>query len=219
MSTGTREIAIYGAGGFGREVACLIRRISEANPNETPWKLIGFFDDGVEAGTRNPYGEVLGGLGELNAFPRELAVVMAIGTPRVLADLVGKIYNPNILFPNIFTQGAFQLDATSNVLGRGNLVLDSCISPCVTLGDFNVLNRHVSVGHDACIGNFNVFLPGAKISGYTQIGNRNLFGLNSGVFQGVKIGNDTTIGGCSFVIRKTKDGQTYVGNPAVLMRF
>ena len=37
-----RDIAIYGAGGFGKEVACLLNRINEVNHQ---WNLIGFFDD------------------------------------------------------------------------------------------------------------------------------------------------------------------------------
>ena len=36
-----KDIAIYGAGGFGKEVACLIKRINEQEPT---WNLIGFFD-------------------------------------------------------------------------------------------------------------------------------------------------------------------------------
>ena len=39
-----KEIAIYGAGGFGREVACLINRINEVEP---AWNLVGFFDEDV----------------------------------------------------------------------------------------------------------------------------------------------------------------------------
>ena len=39
-----KDIAIYGAGGFGREVACLLRRINEQAPK---WNLIGFFDDDI----------------------------------------------------------------------------------------------------------------------------------------------------------------------------
>ena len=59
-----KDIAIYGAGGFGREVACLIKRINEKEPT---WNFIGFFDDNAELkGTRNEYGEVLGGMKELN---------------------------------------------------------------------------------------------------------------------------------------------------------
>ena len=41
-----KDIAIYGAGGFGREVACLLRRINEQAPQ---WNLRGFFDDGKES--------------------------------------------------------------------------------------------------------------------------------------------------------------------------
>ena len=37
-----KDIAIFGAGGFGREVACLIKRINEKEPT---WRFIGFFDD------------------------------------------------------------------------------------------------------------------------------------------------------------------------------
>ena len=42
-----KDIAIFGAGGFGREVACLIRIINES-ASEPKWNLIGFFDDNPE---------------------------------------------------------------------------------------------------------------------------------------------------------------------------
>lgn len=35
-----KDIAIYGAGGFGREVASLIKRI---NRIENQWNFVGFF--------------------------------------------------------------------------------------------------------------------------------------------------------------------------------
>ena len=45
-----KDIAIYGAGGFGREVACLLNAI---NANDAIWNLIGFFDD-VKTHDRHP---------------------------------------------------------------------------------------------------------------------------------------------------------------------
>ena len=45
-----KEIAIFGAGGFGREIACIINQINQANHC---WKFIGFFDDGIEINTLN----------------------------------------------------------------------------------------------------------------------------------------------------------------------
>ncbi len=50
-----KDIAIYGAGGFGREVACLIHIINKKTPQ---WNLIGFFDDDAKLkNTKNEYGK------------------------------------------------------------------------------------------------------------------------------------------------------------------
>lgn len=40
-----KDIAIFGAGGFGREVACLLRKINAVEPT---WNFVGFYDDGLE---------------------------------------------------------------------------------------------------------------------------------------------------------------------------
>jgi serine acetyltransferase len=37
--------------------------------------------------------------------------------------------------------------------------------------------------------------------------------------QQIKIGNDTIIGASSLVLSKTKDGMTYVGNPASIIKY
>ena len=42
-----KEIAIFGAGGFGLEIAMLIEQINEVSHE---WELIGFFDDGEDKG-------------------------------------------------------------------------------------------------------------------------------------------------------------------------
>ena len=91
-----KDIAIYGAGGFGREVACLIRIINEKNPT---WNLIGFFDDGIEKGTKNEYGEVLGGITEVNNFSEPLSIVIAIANPKIVSKIVTNITNLNVDFP------------------------------------------------------------------------------------------------------------------------
>ena len=90
-----KDIAIYGAGGFGREVACLLRRINEQAPQ---WNLIGFFDDDITLiGTQNEYGEVLGGIEELNGWNKELSIVITIGSPHVISLIVEKITNNKII--------------------------------------------------------------------------------------------------------------------------
>ncbi len=208
-----KDIAIYGAGGFGREVACLLRRIN--NEVEPTWHLIGFFDDGLNVGDKNEYGEVLGGIDALNNWDKPLAVVLAIGSPKVIELIHNKVRNPDIDFPNIIAPDTLWLDRDHATMGKGNIICARCLISCnVHIGNFNILNGYITVGHDTTIGDFNTIMPAVKISGGVNIGRRNFLGVNSVILQYKSIGNDTTIGVSSVVLRNTKDGCTYVGNPA-----
>ncbi|MFN4083098.1 MAG: serine acetyltransferase [Bacteroidia bacterium] len=206
-------IAIYGAGGFGKEVACIINKINELEPE---WKLIGFFDDGIEKETEiSHFGKVLGGINELNSWTEELSIVFAIGVPRIIQLLVKKITNPLVLFPNIIHPEAFFADKHSLKMGKGNVIVrGSSFSVDVSIGDFNQFNSISALAHDVVVGSFNVFMPLTRVSGGAQIGNLNLFGIGSVVLQNVKIGSNTRISAGSYVMRNTKDGMLYAGNPA-----
>ncbi|WP_286861253.1 NeuD/PglB/VioB family sugar acetyltransferase [Proteiniphilum sp. UBA5510] len=212
-----KKIAIYGAGGFGREVACLIRIINEQSPE---WELIGFFDDGIEKGTNNEYGVVLGGIDEVNSYPEELAIVIAIASPKIVEKIVGNITSSKIYYPNIISPDVIYLDRDNVKIGKGNIICSGSLLSCnVNLGNFNILNGFIPIGHDTQIGDFNSFMPAVKISGEVTIGNRNFFGVNSVVLQQIKIGNDTVVGANSLILRKTKDGMTYVGSPASIIKY
>lgn len=212
-----KDIAIYGAGGFGRETACLLREINEVSPT---WNFIGFFDDGVPAGTRNHQGRTLGGIDALNAWESELAVAFSIAEPRVVEKLFKKIVNPRISFPNIISPTARFLDAGTLRLGRGNVISHhSSISCDVELGDFNLLNTQIYIGHDTRIGSFNMFNPCIRLSGNVRVGDRNFFGVSSVVLQGISVGDGVTLGANSVLFRPAESGETYFGNPAVKFRF
>ncbi len=212
-----KDIAIYGAGGFGREVACLIHKINEKKPI---WNLIGFFDDGIEKGAKNEYGEILGGIHEVNDYPEELSITIAIASPKIVEKIVNNIKSDRISFPNIISPDVVFLDQQNVKIGKGNIISFGCVISCnVKLENFNIFNWCVTVGHDVIIKNYNAFMPDVKISGEVTIGNKNFFGVNSTVLQQLTIGNDTVIGASSLVLRKTKDGMTYVGNPASLIKY
>lgn len=211
------NIAIYGAGGFGREVACLLKSINHEKPT---WNLIGFWDDGKEKGYKTEYGDVLGGLDDLNKYSTPFALVVAIGNPKIVSQIISSVNNPLISFPNIIAPDVVFLDIDNVSLGIGNIICNHCWISCnVNIGDFNILNVGVTVGHDSTLGNFNSLMPVTKISGEICIGNRNFFGVASVVLQQISIGNDTVIGANSLVIRKTKDGETYVGSPAIKVKY
>jgi sugar O-acyltransferase (sialic acid O-acetyltransferase NeuD family) len=206
------DIAIYGAGDFGKEVACLLNTINRVEPK---WNLIGFFDDGKTKGAKNEFGIVLGGIEDLNAYNKPLAIVFSIGTPSTIESIVAKINNTNVDFPNIVAPDLFFLDAPSFSIGKGNLIMvQSLISYNVKIGDFNLFNCGVSLGHEVTMGSYNTMMSYVKISGAVKIGNANFFGVCSVVLQEIQIGNYTTIGTNSVIMRKTKDHTTYFGNPA-----
>ena len=221
-----KKIAIYGAGGFGREVACLIKKINETYSEREfkgyidDWKLIGFFDDGIKKGTKNEYGEVLGGIKEVNEFSEPLAIVIAIGNPRIVSKIVSNITNPNIEYPNLISPDLIYLDEDNVTLGKGNIISFGNIISCnVSIGNFNILNWSNTIGHDVKIQDYNAFMPCVKISGEVSIGDRNFFGVGSTVLQQITIGDDTIIGANSLILRKTKNGMTYVGNPATIVNY
>lgn len=212
-----KDIAIYGAGGFGREVVCLINAI---NKQAKVWNFIGFFDDGKEKGTKNEYGEVLGGIEELNNIDKPLSIVIAIATPKIVRKLVENIKSPLIEFPNLIAPDVVIFDENNIEIGKGNIISFGCTLSCnVIIGNFNIFNGGVSIGHDTKIDNYNSIMPAVKISGEVVIGNENYLGVNSTILQQIRIGNYTVVGANSLIIRKTKDGQTYVGSPATIIKY
>lgn len=212
-----KNIAIYGAGGFGREIACLLQQI---NRKKNQWNLLGFFDDGKEIGFTTEYGTVLGGIDELNAWNTSLSIIIAIGNPKHVKTVTNNIKNPLVDFPNIIAPDIIFLDEHNYSMGKGNIFCMGCLVSCnVHIGDFNVFNGFVTIGHDASIGNCNSFMPAVRISGSVKIGDQNFFGVSSVILQQITIGYNTVIGANSVIIKKTKDNQTYFGNPASIVKY
>jgi len=207
------NIAIYGAGGFGKEVACLIRRINE---NGGDWNLIGFCDDTKPAGTQvSSYGTVLGGMDLLTNASEPLAVAIAINDNRAVRRIRESITNPNIVFPNLIDPSLFWVDKETVKMGEGNIIQNHCMISCdVSIGSFNLINDHVVIGHDNTIGDFNGLMPGAHLSGGITIGNNNLLGAACVVLQGMTIGNGVTLGANSVLMTLPRDNNTYLGVPA-----
>lgn len=211
--TKLKQIAIFGAGGFGKEIACVINKINEVEPI---WKLIGFFDDGISKGTKvSHFGEILGTTEDLNNWNKEISIVFAIGNPKIIEKIVNILTNELILFPNLIHPDVFFADKISFKIGKGNVIVRGCtFSVDVEVGDFNQFNSLSALAHDVNVGSFNVFMPLTRISGEVKIGNFNAFGIGTIVLQCVKIGNRVKVAPSSVIYTKTKDDCLYMGNPA-----
>ena len=215
----SQRIAIYGAGGLGREVAGGIIRINV--DSDVKWKFIGFFDDNIPIGTQiSHYGCVLGGRDALNSIDEPLALAIAVGDPNTRKAIFETINNPNISYPNLIAPSFKVLDKKTFTIGRGNIIQGNCSVTCdVKIGDFNVFNGSNVLGHDDVIGNFNVLMPSVHLSGNVHVGNCNLLGVNSVVLQKIKIGDNVTLGAGSVLMTKPKNGFTYIGVPAKKFEF
>lgn len=210
-----KDIAVFGAGGFGREVTCLIQLINQSL-NEPRWRFVGYFDDNPSLKDTNlEYGGILGGVEELNKWRGPLDVAVAIGNPKSLKAVISSINNPNIDFPNIIAPTTIFLDENNVSLGRGNIICSNSLLSCkVRFGDFNILNGYIAIGHDTSLGSYNVIMPACNISGGISIGDCNFMGLQSAILQYLKIGDNVRISAGAIVMRNTKDGYLYAGVPA-----
>lgn len=210
-----KDIAVFGAGAYGQEICCLIRKINSRE--KTPiWNFIGFFDDNEQLwDTKNHYGPILGGTACLNHWEKPLDVAIAIANVTILKKIVDKLDNPQLMFPNIIDPDTSYLDKETVVMGKGNIVGElTRFAPNVHFGDFNIVVNDGVFGHDDVIGNYNVFYPDARVSGHVICGDCNMFGVRSTVLQGLKIGNNVKLAAGCLLMNNAQDGFTYRGNPA-----
>lgn len=213
-----KNIAIYGAGGLGREIAS---SLSKFFPNDEPRQLIGFFDDGKRIGeVISHFGNCLGGINELNSWPSPLEIALCFGDGNTSKIVQNKIFNDKISFPNLIHCDFNILDFDTLKIGKGNIITGGCcVTTNIVIGDFNLLNGNVVFGHDVHIGSYNTFMPGCRISGGVTIGDCCLFGSMSFVKQCLIIGNNVRLSPLSPLLKNPKDDSLYIGNPAKIFKF
>lgn len=206
-----RDLAIYGAGGLGREMALMVEQM---NAHTKRWKLTGFFDDGKRAGEKIDGVPVLGGIESLNQWESSLAVVVAVADPGVRRAVVEKIRNEHIEFP-VMIHPQSMAGSERNTFGRGTLITaGSILTTGIELDDFVIVNLSCTIGHDVKIGSYTSVMPGCNISGGVTIGEGNLIGTGAQILQYLSTGNDCKIGAGAVVTRSVESGKTFVGIPA-----
>ena len=179
-----KKIAIVGAGGLGREVLGILKSI---NKLKETWDIIGFYDDGVKNLTINDL-RVLGGVSQLNAIQEKMAVVLAIGNPRVKRSIAESLVNSYISFPVILHPNVVIYDRKYVNLGKGVVIgANSVLTTNIKIYDFVYINTATVISHDVSIGEFSILMPNVSISSEATIGKEVYVG------NGVKIDYPTLI--------------------------
>jgi sugar O-acyltransferase (sialic acid O-acetyltransferase NeuD family) len=216
MTKNQKKIAVFGAGGFGLEVAMLIEQINEKS---SEWELIGFFDDGVDIGEIvNDY-PVLGGTNELNQWNRELFLVFALGQPEIKKSVFERIQNKNISYPVLIHPNVVIGKSEFVRIGEGCIITaGNIITTNITIGKHVILNLACTVGHETKIGDFSSFMPTCNISGEVKIGEATFWGTGSKIINRIKVGDNVVIGAGSVVTKDIPDNVIAVGVPARVIK-
>jgi sugar O-acyltransferase (sialic acid O-acetyltransferase NeuD family) len=205
------EIVIYGAGGFGREVAQLLSDIYAHDPR---WSVLGFLSDDVASHGRI-VGElpVLGGREWVHARTAPIAIALGVGSPAVKHRLAEQVRTPMATFPTLVHPSA--VIGRRVVLAEGTIVCAaSVITVDIRVGAFATVNLCCTIGHDAVLGDYTTLAPSVNVSGNVTVGDGTDLGTGSKVIQGVSIGAWSIVGAGAVVSRDLPANVTAVGVPA-----
>lgn len=213
-----KDIAIFGAGGFGREVLTLIQDINEGNPI---WNVIGFFDDGKEIGYECHGYNVLGGTKELKEWKSQISLVIAIGTPIIKKKILNSICdNEYIDYPSLIHPTVIIGDTDYVKIGKGCIICANNILTCdIILGDFVTLNLACTIGHDTIIKDYSAFMPACNISGECVINESVYCGTGAKIINQISVGEETIIGAGAVVVKSLPGFCTAVGIPAKVIKY
>lgn len=211
------KIAIFGVGGFGREVLTLVSHINTISPQ---YEIIGFFDDGYKRGTMINGFPVIGGIKEVNEFKDTIGLVIAVGNPNTKKTIINSITSEKISFPSLIHPSVIIGDKNFVKIGKGCIFCaGTIITTNIEIKDFVILNLLCTVGHDTIIGKYSSFMPSVNISGEVVIGESVYVGTGAKIINQLAIGDNSIIGAGAVVSKSIPADCTAVGVPAKPIKF
>ena len=209
-----KPLAIYGAGGLGREVLSLLRLLPE-------WEVVGFYDDGLRSGTSVKEGlKVIGGFGELIKIRKPLNIVLSFGLPEIKQRLSASLkVNEMIHFPVLVHPSVILQDRASIVLDPGCIIgAGSILTTDIHLHPHVLINLNCTLGHDVEVGACSSVMPGVNLAGEVNIGEGVLIGSGANIINRIAIGSHSKIGAGAVVIKSVPPHVTAVGVPARIIK-
>ena len=212
-----KDLIIFGASGFGREVAWLVERINKVNPT---WNLLGFMDDdeSIQGTEINGY-KVLGKTNNIPEYP-EAYFLCAVGASKTREKIIEnmKSIKSDILFATVIDLSVELSELVE--IGEGSIICaHTIITVNVSIGSNVIINLDCTVGHDAILEDFVTLYPSVNVSGITHIRKASELGTGTQVIRGKTIGEYSIVGAGAIVVNNIPANCTAVGTPAKPIKY
>ena len=212
-----KDLIIFGASGFGREVAWAVERLNKVTPT---WNLLGFMDDAddIQGTEINGY-KVLGKTADVGIYP-DAYFVVAVGASRTREKIVTnmKTVNPSIKFGTIIDPSVEMSDLVT--IGEGTIICaHTIITVNIEIGAHVIINLDCTIGHDAVLQDFVTLYPSVNVSGITNIGHAVELGTGMQIIQGKTVGDYSIVGAGAVVVKDIPAKCTAVGSRAKPIKF
>lgn len=211
-----KEILIFGAGGFGREVAWLIEDI---NKLKLTWDISGYIDNSSEKRNQlvNGY-KVLGDSSMIKNLEQIIDITVAVGDPKARIAVVNGLDNPFVRFPILIHPSVIMSKKVQ--IGIGTIICaGSIFTTDIKIGQHVIVNLDCTIGHDAIIDDYCTLSPSVNISGNVTIGKATFIGTGAHIINNVRVGENTVIGAGAVVTNNIPSNCTAVGIPAKPVKF
>ena len=208
-------LAVYGAGGFAREIAWLAEN---ASADEYGFEPVCFVDDDTAR-----HGEVVNGIGvtglaEARALFPEARLVVAVGGPDARQAMSERASAAGFAFATLVDAGVRRSRWVT--IGEGTVICaGNILTTNIVLGRHVQINLDCTVGHDVVMDDFTTLAPGVHVSGWVHFGPRTYVGTGASIINGTAdapliIGAGAVVGAGACVTRSVPPGATVVGIPA-----
>lgn len=200
---GTMTLAIYCAGGLGKETIELARIVNR-------WEKIVFVDDVTNV--KEYQGTSVHRFEDVASFEEPVEFIIANGEPEVRKALYEKIKTAGYSLTVLVSPWASMCPGTT--LGEGCILWDCVLSADINVGPNVLINVMVTIGHDTVIGAHSVISAKSFLGGNVHMEERVYMAPCAMAKDRIRIGESAIISLGAVLLRNVRPKAIMVGNPA-----